>query len=87
MPVWWYGKCVGFIINPTIDNFDFYGQWQPLQDSACKKFLEWIETDGEAEIKIGDDHSKLKGTVEIKPDEEIELKIRPNLMMKHVVSR
>jgi len=80
IPIRWYGKCVGFIINPTIDNFDFYGKWQPLQNSLCQEFLECIETHGEAEIKIGDDQSELKGTVEIKPDEEIDIKIRPNLM-------
>ena len=74
MPIKWHGKCVGFVIEPKVDNFDFYGKWQPLQNSLCNKFLESIEIHGEVEVKIGE-HSDIKGTIEIVPDDEIDIKI------------
>jgi hypothetical protein len=78
IPVMWCQKCVGFILNLKCDNFDVYGKWQPNQNSAYKEFLELLETYGEAEVEVGNNEPKMRGTVEIVPDEEIDIKVRMN---------
>ncbi|MEK8016719.1 MAG: hypothetical protein VSS75_007605 [Candidatus Parabeggiatoa sp.] len=80
LPVIWHEKSVGFIVNPKCDNFDLYGKWQPNQNSAYKKFLEWLETYGEAEVEIANNECQIqiRGTVETEPNEEIDIKVRMN---------
>ena len=75
--VFWNGEVVGVVTEPKVDNFDYYGQWKPTEDGGLyEKFIEAIDEDGGAQIIIGDLESPLVGTVELEPDEEIEIKIR-----------
>jgi predicted lysophospholipase L1 biosynthesis ABC-type transport system permease subunit len=78
--VFWEGKRVGVVTNPRVDNFDYYGSWQPTDDNELyRRFLDQIDVDGGAKIEIGEIGSPLTGTVELEPDDEIEVKIRPSV--------
>lgn len=77
--VYWRGKLVGKIRNLDIDNFDVFGIWIPSSDAVTEEFRNEIEETGEAVIRIGLTEPKWLGTIEVAPDDEIEIKIRPNL--------
>lgn len=79
-PVFWEGKQVGVVTNPCVDNFDYFGSWQPTDDNELyRRFLEQVDVDGGANIEVGEIGSPLTGTVELEPDDEIEVKIQPSL--------
>jgi hypothetical protein len=77
--VTWKGEVVGEISNLKSDNFDVYGNWNPVDTEILVLFLEAIESDSVV-VRIGTNEPALLGTVEFIPDHEIEIKIRPNLV-------
>ena len=75
--VLWNGKVVGVVSNPNVDNFDYYGSWQPTSDDKLyQQFLKQVDAEGGARVELGEVGSPLSGTVELEPDDEIEVKIR-----------
>ena len=74
--IYYQGKSIGKIINPKIDHFDLYGIWMPERGVVYSQFVASIENGELVEVQIGEDDPSLKGTVEIEPEEEIEIKIR-----------
>jgi hypothetical protein len=79
LPIIWNDEVVGEIINFTSDGFDIYGKWKPSNNEKVLEFIEEIKSKGEALVQVGDSKPELLGTVEFIPDEEIEIKQRPNL--------
>jgi hypothetical protein len=79
LPIFWRGKIVGHISELKIDNFDVYGKWVVGKELDTNGFLAEIEGAGCAIISIGSIDPVWLGTVEFLPDDEIEIKIRPNL--------
>jgi len=77
--IYWENSCIGKIINPKFDNFDLYGDWHPENGVVYDKFLSCLERDEQLEIIIGEGDEPFKGTVEIEPDDEIEIKMRPSV--------
>jgi len=76
--LYWNGTKVGRITNPRFDNFDYYGAWTPTSSAELySKFLAKVEQEGGARVEIGEIASPLTGTVELRPDQEIEIKLRP----------
>lgn len=76
--LFWDGKLIGVVSNPKVDMWDYYGAWQPTSDEAIyRKFLEQVEQEGGARVEIGKVGSPSSGTVELEPDNEIQVKIRP----------
>jgi len=75
--IYWNGVLVGTITSPSFDNFDYYGGWSPIEDEELySKFLKQVDEEGGAFVEIGEPNSKLTGTVELAPDEQIEIKLR-----------
>lgn len=75
--LYWNGNIVGVISNAKVDNFDFYGTWRPTSDANLyRQFLEQVAEEGGARVDIGEVGSPLTGTVELEPDDQIEVKIR-----------
>ncbi|MEL7498758.1 MAG: hypothetical protein AAFN77_14210 [Planctomycetota bacterium] len=75
--VFWNKEVVGVVTSPRVDNFDYYGNWIPTENRELyDRFIEAVEKDGGAQIIVGELDSPLVGTVELEPDEEIEIKIR-----------
>lgn len=75
--LFWEGSKIGVVSNPKVDNFDYYGPWQPTEDAELyKRFLAQVELEGGARVRIGEANSTLTGTVELEPDDEIQIKIR-----------
>ena len=75
--VLWNGEVVGVVSNPNVDNFDYYGSWQPTSDDKLyRQFLEQVDSEGGARVELGEIGSPLYGTVELEPDDEIKVKIR-----------
>ena len=76
--VFWNGKKVGTISNPKIDNFFYYGNWQP--DESCDVYSEFLSAINNneygASVDIGEIGSKLAGYILVEPDEEIEIRTR-----------
>ena len=75
----WNGEVIGEIIDPKRDHFDIYGKWKPFNNAKVLEFLEEINSKGEAIVQVGNSKPELLGTVEFIPDDEIEIKQRPNL--------
>lgn len=76
--LYWNAKIVGSLVDPKADNFDFYGAWEPTEDKLLyESFLAQIDEEGGAFVEIGSVGSPLTGTVEVEPDQEIEIKLRP----------
>ena len=79
IPIIWDEEVVGEIINFKSDGFDIYGKWKPANTAKHLEFLEEIDLKGEAIVQVGNSKPELLGTVEFIPDDEIEIKQRPNL--------
>lgn len=79
-PVIWKGITVGEISNLKNDNFDVYGDWIPVKGDIVNDFVKEIESEGVV-VRIGTNDPALIGTIDIIPDDEIEVKIRPNLKL------
>ncbi|MFM2421932.1 MAG: hypothetical protein RL291_462 [Pseudomonadota bacterium] len=80
--LFWNGKLVGVVSNPKVDMWDYYGSWQPTSDEALyRQFLEQVDQEGGARVEIGEVGSPLSATqaatVELEPDDEIQVKLRP----------
>lgn len=75
--LFWNAVHIGTVENFRIDNFDCYGIWNPRIDCAVyTDFINAVECEEGATVAIGSPESKLLGTVELVPDDEIQIKIR-----------
>jgi len=71
--VLWNKKAVGFILNPNVDNFFYYGKWVPTTDKEIyKAFLDAIEPEG-ADVICSNGQ---KGNVAAVPNDEIDIRLR-----------
>jgi hypothetical protein len=78
-PIFWKRAQVGVVTDPRFDNFDYFGSWRSTDDiELYRRFLEQVQAEGGARVEIGEIGSALTGTVELEPDDEIEVKIRPS---------
>ena len=76
--IFWSGTLVGEIREAKFDNFDFYGLWNPKSAHPIyEEFLEAIDVEDGVWVAIGAPDSDLRGTVDLIPDEEINIKMRP----------
>lgn len=79
-PIIWKQEIVGAIDDLESDNFDVYGKWLPGNGLITQQFLKEIVEKGEVVVRIGMGEPKWLGTVEKVPENEIEIKSRPNLL-------
>ena len=78
LPIYWQGKVVGQVEGLTGDNFDLYGRWLPDTGSpAHEEFIRRLEAEEQLEVRIGDGVPELRGTIDIVPEDMIEIKGRP----------
>jgi hypothetical protein len=76
-PVIWRDEVVGTVEDVRVDHLELYWRWIPSCSDTCKAFLEALHSGEQLEVRVGTEEPKLVGTVEIEPDEEIEIRIRP----------
>ena len=76
-PIIWEGEVVGFVENLTADMFDLYGKWLPNTTTATQKFLSALRDGEQLWARVGEGQTSTLGTVEFEPEEQIDIKIRP----------
>lgn len=75
--IFFEGKIIGVLHNPSLDNFHYYGTWQAADDSPLyQRFLAAIAGSVGAFVEIGCLDSKLVGTVGVVPDRDIDIVLR-----------
>lgn len=70
------GSLIGYLLDPSLDNFELYGAWKPVPGDGLSRFLQVLDQAGEASIVIGQAPDELRGLVEVEPDDEIQVKLR-----------
>jgi len=74
--VFWNDKKIGVIVNPRIDNFFLYGDWEIDENfENYNDFLDSINDEYGALVEIGKLGSGLKGNVLTEPDSEIDIRL------------
>jgi hypothetical protein len=73
----WRDQVVGTIEDVRVDHLELYGRWIPSCSDACQTFLEALQSGDQLEVQVGAGEPKLVGTVEIEPDGETEIRMRP----------
>lgn len=74
--VFFNDERVGSVVNPAVDNLELYGKWLPNSGEALDSLFQALETIGEATVELGErPNGGLWGTIEVFPDDVIEIKI------------
>lgn len=77
--VFWKKEVVGFLLNGRMDNFDLYGEWEPLASVHHDEFIACIEADedeDEVYVCVGSNEKGRIGNVADIPDEQISIRCR-----------
>jgi hypothetical protein len=75
--VYWRGQLVGYVVDPKVDNYHFYGLRRPANAEAAQAFLRAVREGRDVFVGI-DDPTVGFGTVDVEPGDEIEINFRPN---------
>lgn len=76
-PLIWRDQIVGYIKNINVDMFDVYGEWLPLDSNVTGEFLSLLQRGEQLWVQVGIDVATCRGTVELEPGKNIEIKLRP----------
>jgi hypothetical protein len=76
LPIIWEGSVVGWMENPSVENWFHFGKWIPAETDDTDRFLQTIEVTGEALVLLGEQKGRVHGL----PDRgEIDVKIWPGM--------
>jgi hypothetical protein len=77
--VFWGRKLIGYMVSPTFDMFDHYGDWQPVSGDALEGFVSLIEGGDDATVEFGEVDGRFwrQGSVAFVPDDEISIRCYP----------
>ena len=81
--VYWNNLCVGCIVQMGVDNFCVYGKWYPAESPIYDAFLAELQAAGEAWVWFDPERPYPVATVDLEPDDEIEIKYRPKTARKN----
>jgi hypothetical protein len=69
--IYWKGRLVGYLREPSVDMFELYGQWEPAPEDPCQAILAAI-TKHAVSVVVNDPLASTPcGVVEMVPDHEI----------------
>lgn len=70
LAVYWNGQRVGWVTNPEVDNYHFFGPWVPDDSALTRTFLSRLTTGAVETVRIGDGVPELVGRIDTPPDED-----------------
>ncbi|WP_163993133.1 hypothetical protein [Pyxidicoccus caerfyrddinensis] len=76
LPVYWRDQLVGVMVNPKVEMFSLYGDWEPAEGAVVAEFLTALEKEEDQEVFLGGRENR-KAIVMRPPDTDIEARFYP----------
>lgn len=74
--VFWNEQLLGWVIDPTVDNFELYGSWKAHDIELVNKFNKTLENEEEGlVVTFGEGKNKIEGTVFFEIEDEISIRM------------